>query len=155
MSDNQDNTRMLGAMLRIPFQAIVARIDEGLKARGYSDLRPAHFVIFQQISPEGSRVTELADRAQITKQSMGALVDYVESRGYLERLPDPDDGRAKIVRLTPKGQALEKAAREILSQTEAEWAEQIGHDRMAALKLALQEIISVIDKTAGTAPGHP
>ena len=141
---------MLGALLRIPFQAIVARIGTGLRARGYDDLRPAHFVIFQQISPHGSRVTELADQAQITKQSMGALVDYVESRGYIERIPDPDDHRAKLVRLTPKGQALEQAAREILSQTENEWARQIGPEQMRSLKTALQEIIAVIEASTSS-----
>jgi DNA-binding MarR family transcriptional regulator len=145
MSKNPQNARMLGALLRIPFQAIVTRIDEGLRARGFSDLRPAHFVIFQQIRPEGSRITELAERAQITKQSMGALVDYVEARGYIERLPDPEDGRAKIVRLTPKGRELEAAARAILSQIEVEWAQQIGKDRMQALKQALQAIITLIE----------
>jgi DNA-binding MarR family transcriptional regulator len=145
MSEYQENDRMLGAMLRIPFQAIVARIEAGLKARGYTDLRPAHFVIFQQIGSEGARVTELADQAQITKQSMGALVDTVEARGYLERIPDPDDRRAKIVRLTPKGRALERAAREIVAQTEVEWAEKIGKERMEALKQALEALIMVIE----------
>ena len=144
MSENQGSSYMLGSMLRIPFQAIVARIDEGLRAQGFTDLRPAHFVIFQQIHPDGSRITQLADRAQITKQSMGALVDYVESRGYLERIPDPNDRRAKIVRLTLKGRALEKAAREILARTEVEWSQQIGQDRMHALKQALQAIIDLI-----------
>lgn len=145
MSEYHENTRMLGAMLRIPFQAIVTRIDEGLRARGFTDLRPAHYVIFQHLRPHGSRITELADQAQITKQSMGALVDYVESRGYIERVPDPSDGRAKIVRPTPKGRALEKAAREILRQVEEEWSEQIGPNRMRALKQTLQAIISWIE----------
>ena len=145
MSEYQENDRMLGAMLRIPFQAIVDRIEAGLKARGYTDLRPAHFVIFQQIGSDGARVTELADQAQITKQSMGALVDTVEARGYLERIPDPDDRRAKIVRLTPKGRALERAAREIVAQTEVEWAEKIGKERMEALKQALEALIMVIE----------
>ena len=145
MSEYQENDRMLGAMLRIPFQAIVDRIEAGLKARGYTDLRPAHFVIFQQIGSDGARVTELADQAQITKQSMGALVDTVEARGYLERIPDPDDRRAKIVRLTAKGRALERAAREIVAQTEVEWAEKIGKERMEALKQALEALIMVIE----------
>ena len=144
MSENQGSTHMLGTMLRIPFQAIVSRIDEGLRAQGFTDLRPAHFVIFQQIHPDGSRITQLAEQAQITKQSMGALVDYVESRGYLERVPDPIDHRAKIVRLTSKGRALERAAREILAQTEVEWSKQIGPDRLQALKQTLQAIIDLI-----------
>lgn len=134
-------------MLRIPFQAIVQRIDQGLRARGFTDLRPAHFVIFQHIRPEGSHITELADQAQMTKQSMGDLVDYVEVCGYLERFPDPKDRRAKLVRLTAKGQALNAAAREVLKETEGAWAKEIGAEQMAALKQALLAIIDVIERS--------
>ena len=145
MTQNQKDHRMLGAMLRIPFQAIVARIDEGLRARGFTDLRPAHFVIFQHIRPEGSRITELAEQAQITKQSTGSLVDHMVVCGYVERLPDPNDGRAKIVRLTERGWDLDKAARESLSQIEQEWAEQVGDERMAQLKQTLKDLIALIE----------
>ena len=146
MTQNQKDQRMLGAMLRIPFQAIVARIDEGLRARGFTDLRPAHFVIFQHIRPEGSRITQLAEQAQITKQSTGSLVDHMMACGYVERLPDPDDGRAKIVRLTERGWELDNAAREILSQIEQDWAEQVGDERMAQLKQTLKDLIALIER---------
>lgn len=145
MTQNQKDQRMLGAMLRIPFQAIVARISEGLRARGFTDLRPAHFVIFQHIRPEGSRLTELAEQAQITKQSAGALVDTLMAYGYVERLPDPKDGRAKTVRLTKRGWELDKAAREILSRVEQEWAEQLGDQRLAQLKQTLKDLIALIE----------
>ena len=146
MTQNQKDQRMLGAMLRIPFQAIVARIDEGLRARGFTDLRPAHFVIFQHIRPEGARITQLAEQAQITKQSTGSLVDHMMACGYVERLPDPEDGRAKIVRLTERGWELDNAAREILSQIEQDWAEQVGDERMAQLKQTLKDLIALIER---------
>ena len=146
MTQNQKDQRMLGAMLRIPFQAIVARIDEGLRARGFTDLRPAHFVIFQHIRPEGSRITQLAEQAQITKQSTGSLVDHMMACGYVERLRDPDDGRAKIVRLTERGWELDNAAREILNEIEQEWAEQVGDERMAQLKQTLKDLIALIER---------
>ena len=146
MTQNQKDQRMFGAMLRIPFQAIVARIDEGLRARGFTDLRPAHFVIFQHIRPEGSRITQLAEQAQITKQSTGSLVDHMMACGYVERLPDPNDGRAKIVRLTERGWELDNAAREILSQIEQDWAEQVGDERMAQLKQTLKDLIALIER---------
>jgi len=146
MDENrQEYPRMLGAMLRIPFQAIVAKIDAGLRARGFTDLRPAHFVVFQHIRPEGSRITELAERAQMTKQSMSELVNYVEVKGYLERKPDPKDRRAKIVQLSRKGEALNNAAREIIQQVEEEWSNQIGWEQMNALKQGLMAIIRVIE----------
>jgi DNA-binding MarR family transcriptional regulator len=146
MTENQNAQRMLGAMLRIPFQAIVARIDEGLRVREFTDLRPAHFAIFQHIRPEGSRITELAEQAQITKQSMGSLVDHMMACGYVERLPDPNDGRAKIVRLTDRGWNLDNAAREILSQIEQEWAEQLGDERMTQMKQTLNDLIILIER---------
>ena len=145
MAEKHEDRRMLGALLRIPFQAIVARIYAGLVARGFTDLRPAHFVVFQLIKPEGSRVTELADQAQITKQSMGALVDHVEACGYIERLPDPTDRRAKIVRLTERGWALDAAAREILKQMEEEWEDQLGVRRMEELKQVLRDFTDLLE----------
>lgn len=102
--------------------------------------------MFRHVRPEGSRITELAERAQITKQSMGALVDHLEACGYVERLPDPSDGRAKIVRLTARGWELDNAAREIVRQTEEEWAAQLGNDRMAQLKQTLQDLIALIEE---------
>jgi DNA-binding MarR family transcriptional regulator len=146
MNQNQEDRRMLGAMLRIAFQATVARIDEGLQARGFTDLRPAHFVVFQHIHSEGSRITELAEQAQITKQSMGALINYVEACGYVERVPDPKDGRAKIVHLTERGWALDSAAREIMRQTETEWAEKLGEERLAELKQTLKALNALIEE---------
>ncbi|GAP06684.1 transcriptional regulators [Anaerolinea thermolimosa] len=146
MAENHhEYPRMLGALLRIPFQAIVTKIEAGLRARGYTDLRPAHFVVFQHIRPEGSRITELAERAQMTKQSMSELVHYVEAKGYLEREPDPRDHRASIVRLSMKGEAVNNAAREIIRQVEEEWSNQIGREQMNALKQGLMAIIRVIE----------
>lgn len=145
MTQNQQEQRMLGAMLRIPFQAIVTHIDAGLQAKGFTDLRPAHFVIFQHIRPEGSRITELAEQAQITKQSIGSLVDHLMACGYVRRLPDPNDGRAKIVCLTERGWALNNAARESLGEIEQMWAAQVGATRMAQLKQILQDLIVLIE----------
>ncbi len=145
MSGNpSEDQRMLGALLRIPFQAIVARIHEGLIATGYVDLRPAHFVVFQQMRPEGVRLTELAERAQITKQSMGSLVDYLEERGYVERVPDPADRRAKIVRLTERGKDVERAAREILRGIEADWGRQLGELRLQQLRDTLRDLVDIL-----------
>ena len=83
MSDqrHERRRRMIGALLRIPFQAINARLEAELAAAGFADLRPAHFSVFQHLPADGARVTDLAERAQITKQSMGYLVDHLEERG--------------------------------------------------------------------------
>ena len=102
-------------------------------------------MVFQHIQPEGSRLTDLAEQAQITKQSMGPLVNHLEACRYVERIPDPRDGRAKLARLTARGWALDDAAREIMSQTETEWAEKLGQERFAALKQTLKELNALIE----------
>ncbi len=146
MSGEPEDQRMLGALLRIPFQAIVARIHEGLIAAGYADLRPAHFVVFQQMRPEGVRLTELAEWAQITKQSMGFLVDYLEKQGYVERVPDPADKRAKIIRLTERGKDVERAARAILRGIEADWGRRLGEGRLQQLRDTLRDLVDILGR---------
>ncbi len=130
----------VGILLRVPFQEIVARVSAGLAEAGFDDLRPAHTVVFQHIGAEGSRLTDLAERAQITKQSMGYLVDYLEERGYLERRPDPTDRRAALVCLTDRGWAQVRTALAIIAAVEAEWARALGPRRMEQLRALLSEL---------------
>jgi DNA-binding MarR family transcriptional regulator len=102
-----------------------------LHAAGYEDITAAHQAVFENIDRDGSRLTTLATRSGITHQSMGELVHALEGAGYLERLPDPADGRARIIRLTPKGQALVRQALQDIREIEAAWQEQFqaaGHD---------------------------
>src|SRR5690242_18594724 len=98
-----ENPPLLGALLRIPYQAMMSDVvAPGLAAAGYGDVRPRHLPLTQTLSrhPTGLRATELAARARITKQSMGTLIDELERGGYVERAPDPADGRARLIRLT-------------------------------------------------------
>ncbi len=130
----------IAELLRGPFQILVDELHEGLAEAGYPDIRPAHGNVFGYIRKEGSRLTELAERAQLTKQTMGYLVDYLEERGYVKREPDPGDKRAKIVRLTGEGRELVGVAREIMGRIEARWAELLGEDRMEQLRELLKEL---------------
>lgn len=131
----------IGHLLRIPFQAIVARVATGIVSAGFSDIRPAHSSVFQHIRPEGSRLSDLAANAQMTKQSMSYLVNDLEQRGYVERQPDPGDGRAQLIRLTASGWEQVVAAAQIIEQTEREWAEVLGPERMAELRQLLEELL--------------
>lgn len=137
--------RMIGALLRIPFQQTVARVLQRLQEAGYTDLRPAHLAVMQHLRPEGVRVTELAHRAQMTKQSMGALVDYVEEHGYVERASDPSDGRAWLIRLTPRGRETEQIARAAIGELETEWARYLGEERFASLRSSLQDLVRCVE----------
>ena len=135
-----DERPNLGVLLREPVQEIVRRVSAGLAAAGFDDVRPAHTVVFQHIDAAGSRLTDLAERAQITKQSMSHLVDHLEAHGYLERHPDPTDRRATLICLTDRGWSEIRAALEIIASVEEEWAGRIGDRRMQQLREALTEL---------------
>jgi DNA-binding MarR family transcriptional regulator len=112
-----------------------------LAAVGLADLRPGHGCVFGNIDPEvGSRLTELAERAGMTKQSVGEFTSDLEQLGYLERVPDPGDGRAKIIRLTDQGRRAYWIGRQLIDEIEHEWGERYGEERIAALR----EILEVV-----------
>jgi DNA-binding MarR family transcriptional regulator len=135
-----DERPNLGILLRIPFQEIVRRVGVGLSDAGFDDLRPAHTAVFQHIAAAGSRLTDLAERAQITKQSMGYLVDHLEQRGYVERRPDPRDRRAALVCLTDRGWAQIGAALATSATVEEEWTRALGKRRIGQLRELLTEL---------------
>src|SRR5215217_8932002 len=126
------------------FRSLERQLYEGLAAAGFEDVRPAHFAVFRFLRPEGSRVTELAEEARITKQSMGELVAYLERRGYLERLPDPRDGRARIVVWTEAGLRWTEAAAERLEEIEDALAERLGgQERLEELAGSLEDLMAL------------
>lgn len=116
-----EQVKTIGVLLRLPFEVLLDRVYSELVTHGFEDVRPAHGNVFRYISPDGSRLTELADAAQITKQSMNYLVEYLHDRGYVEMIPDPTDGRAKLIHLTSQGQKVQQMAVQISRQVEAEW----------------------------------
>ena len=136
----------IAELLNGPFRILVDELHEGLAEAGYPDIRPAHGNVFGYIRKEGSRLTELAERAQLTKQTMGYLVDYLEERGYVKREPDPGDKRAKIVRLTDEGRELVVVAREIMGRIEARWVELLGKERMEQMRELLKELNALAGK---------
>ena len=130
----------IGILLRDLLQDVVQRVSAGLSDAGFADIRPAHTAVFQHIDADGSRLTDLAERAQITKQSMGYLVDYLEQRGYLERRSDPTDRRVALIRLTDRGWDQIRAALEIIAAIEDDWARRVGKHRMEELRDVLREL---------------
>jgi DNA-binding MarR family transcriptional regulator len=134
----------LGVLLREPVQEVVRLVSAGLAAAGFDDLRPAHTAVFQHIEANGSRLTDLAERAQITKQSMGYLVDDLERLGYLARRPDPTDRRATLICLTERGWSQVETALATIAAIEEEWATRLGNDRMRQLREALVELRQII-----------
>src|SRR4029453_982895 len=92
----------------------------------------------------GSRLTELAERAGMTKQSMGYLVDYLEEHGYLLRVPDPQDQRAQVIRVTPRAKKLDEAVEAVLEELHADWAAKLGRARFRQLRDLLGELVNVV-----------
>jgi DNA-binding MarR family transcriptional regulator len=111
-----------------------------LAERGYADIRHAHGCVFRYVDWEGVRLTDLAELAGHSKQAVGEFVADLEAMGYVERVPDPADRRAKIIRLTPRGMEAKEAALEIFAAIEREWAERIGEKRVEALRDALERL---------------
>lgn len=145
VNDDDRRGRMVGALLRIPFQETVRRVHGALLAEGFSDLRQAHLVVFQHLEGGPLRATDLAERAQITKQSMGYLVEFLAAAGYVAREADSTDGRATLIRLTPRGEAVGRSARKAIARLEGEWADLLGHPRYRAMKEALAELAEAIE----------
>ena len=131
---------LIGSLLQAPLADLGQRVDTAYAAAGFSDVRPAHRVVFTSLAPDGERVTDLAARTGTTKQSMGYLVDYLEEHGYLERRADPSDRRASLIFLTERGWAEVREALKIIAQIEQEWARQLGKQRMEQLRELLTEL---------------
>jgi len=135
----------VGLLLFIPYRALEARVFEGLAAAGFDDFSPAQARVFQRIAPGGSRLTDLAAQASITKQSAGFLVDQLERTGYVERVPDPGDRRARLVRVAERGVRCVELSRRFVAQVEAEWTEHLGERRMAQLRSSLADLREITD----------
>lgn len=132
-------------LLRMPYQAFIRHLFKELAAAGYADIHPSHAIIFQHLPAEGARVTKLAERTQLTKQYLGRLIAELEGLGYLERTPDPTDGRAKLVRLAERGRGVTRVAEGIIAGIEADWARRLGASRYADLQRHLIDLIVTLE----------
>lgn len=112
--------------------------DTRIRALGYDDFRQSDVEVIARLPVDGgARVSELAERAAVTKQAIGKTAKSLEARGYVERQPDPDDGRAQRVILSERGLELLSDAREVIAAIEAEWAEVLGAAGLTRLRRAL------------------
>ncbi|ESQ89067.1 MarR family winged helix-turn-helix transcriptional regulator [Asticcacaulis benevestitus] len=130
----------LGALLRKPYEALQTKVYAALAERGFSDVRPAHSSVFRYIKPEGSRVSDLAERADMTKQSMAYLTANLTDLGYVTIAPDPSDARAKLVVLTDRGRAVWEALVDLSLDAEAHSSARIGAERMTQLRAILSDL---------------
>jgi DNA-binding MarR family transcriptional regulator len=131
---------LIGALLRLPAQAVHRRIVAGLNAAGFPDLRLPHMSVLQYPGPDGRRPSELAERAGMSKQAMNQLLRSLERLGYVRRSDAQEGGRARIVRFTRRGRAAWARIHEILAEVEAEWRRALGDRDFDRLKKLLCEV---------------
>ena len=131
---------LIGALLRVPAQAIQRRIITELNAAGFEELRMPHMAVLQFPGPDGVRPGLLAERAAMSKQAMNQLLRSLEGLGYLVRSDAPDEGRARVVRFTKRGRAAYAKIHDILHDIEQEWSTVLGPKRFADLKKLLLRV---------------
>jgi DNA-binding MarR family transcriptional regulator len=123
------------------FRTLIDRLHEELARQGHTSARPAHGFALQAIGPSGVTAAELGRRLGVSKQAAGKTVDRLVRLGYVERGASPDDGRAKVVRLTPFGRDLLNRSAAIFDSLRAEWVAALGEDRMRSVESALRAVV--------------
>ena len=135
----------LGILLFVTYRALEQRAHDAVVAAGITDITPAQARIAARIGPHGTRVSDLAEQARVTKQSAGFLVEQLEAAGYVDRVPDPVDGRARLVRLTSRADRVVAAANAEVERVLAEWAEHVGADRLQQVHETLVDLREITD----------
>ncbi len=130
----------LAILLREPLRALNEQLIARLAAAGHPEVRLPHGNVFQYLDDEGTRVGVLAERAHLTKQAMAQLVAHLEAHDYVERVPDPADGRAKHVRATDRGRAVSAIVRVFVAELEARLDRELGAAKLRRLRTLLEEL---------------
>jgi len=131
---------MIGALLRMPAEAVLGRLLVGLHEDGFTDLNAAHLPLLRWPGPEDRRPSELAREARMSRQAISYLLGEMERLGYLTRREDPEDRRSTRVHLTERGQAVVRSIRRTVRRIEAEWEQELGAARFAQLRRLLLEL---------------
>jgi DNA-binding MarR family transcriptional regulator len=132
----------LPGLLDIASEALFVEFRAELERSEFGDIRPTHGCVFRFVQGEGLRLTDIAERAGMTKQSVGEIVDDLVERGYAQRIPAPGDRRAKLICLTERGEAAQAHGRKLFAKVEKRWAERYGAERIEALRGLLEEIVA-------------
>ena len=131
---------LIGALLRVPAEAIHRRMIRELNAGGFPELRLPHMALLRFPGPDGERPGTLAERAGISKQGMNQLLRSLEGHGYVERSDAPDEGRARAVHLTERGRAAYHKVIDVLRDIEREWSAELGPTDFQRLKELLGRV---------------
>lgn len=141
----EDTALNTGLLLYIPYRSLENRVFDVVAKAGFADITTAQMKIMQRIGADGTRLTDLAEQAQVTKQTAGFLVDQLEKRGWVERAPNPPDKRARLVRITDRGKEAIPIAAATIAGIEAEWEAHLGKQDMAHLRRILTKLRAITD----------
>jgi DNA-binding MarR family transcriptional regulator len=137
-------------LLRRPYEALLMKIHAELAAAGFADSYPSWGTnVFHHLREGGLRLTELAERTHTTKQALLYTINQLEAAGYVERVLDPTDGRAKIIRFTQRGWQLRRVGDEIMASIEHECVHQLGEERMRHFEALIKDVSSVLEENRG------
>lgn len=134
----------LATLMFVSYRAMDERVRQAMRDAGY-DVTVAQARLAQRIAEDGTRLTELADRAGVTKQTASLLVAALEREGLVERVPDPEDGRARLIRLSARGREAAQRAMEVVIGVESEWTAHLGPELTERLREALVRLSEVTD----------
>jgi len=137
---SKEKYKNTGVYLRVLYDDLVLNLHQRLDEAGYGEITPSHGLVFQYLEGNGSRITDLAAHAGMTKQSMSALVYQLEEYGYLKRKNDPLDARAVLFILTEKGQLLKSKAQQLNYQFEKRWEKKLGASRYQDFRQMLEAL---------------
>jgi len=135
---------LIGALLRMPVDAVRRQMIERLHAHGFADIDPAHLIVLRYPGPQGERPSDLAAQLGMSKQALNYQLGQLERRGYLERRADPDDQRSRRIVLTRRGVAAAHVIRDAVAELETLWARELGEKRYAQLRGLLVDLNRVI-----------
>jgi DNA-binding MarR family transcriptional regulator len=141
---------LLGLLLRLLHQYYAQDIDAALRAAGFGDIRPPHANVFPFVPPEGIQVSELAKLARVRKQTMAQAVEQLERAGYVRRRPDPRDRRARLVFLTPRGDAVRPVTLAAGNRVEERWRQLAGPEEIEALRGSLRRLLVLLMEEAAS-----
>ena len=145
MIEEPEERQNLGLLCFYPHRALEARLLAELAAAGFDDITPAQGRLAARIGPGGTRLTALAEQALVTKQTASHLVDQLERAGYVRRVPDPTDARARLVQMAERGREVVAVARRVEAQVEAEWTAHLGEEATAQLRAGLERLREITD----------
>lgn len=140
----------LGLSLLIPYRYTENRVFRAVQDAGFDDWTLTQSRVFQRIAPEGSRLTDLADQAQMSKQSASVLVDQLERLGYVRRVPDPTDGRTRLIVLEERGRRAVEVATATLEEILSEWESYLGSRNFTLLQQILDQLREITDPYASS-----